>query len=118
MNYDTATAIDYESLTFDAPAGADLAGYHMADFFTPAGAYKGRDQYGVGIAEYERRYTTIGSVRGCCGHKHRSLTAAERCRQRDANGCGSQGGYSDREVVHVDGTDLTPDEIDSIYGQD
>lgn len=56
---------------------------------------------------YEERkmntyYTTTGSVRGNCGHRHRSVVAAEQCRQSDANGCGMQGGYSDRRIVAVE----------------
>ena len=46
-------------------------------------------------------FTTYGSVRGCCGHLHKTIAAAETCLQRDQNGCGGQGGYSDREVVEV-----------------
>lgn len=45
------------------------------------------------------RATCIGSVRGCCGHAHRSIEAAEACIARDQRGCESQGGYSDRRVV-------------------
>jgi hypothetical protein len=48
-------------------------------------------------------YTTIGSVRGCCGHDHRSIGAAQRCLARDARGCRAQGGYSDRYIVRDDG---------------
>ena len=44
-------------------------------------------------------YTTAGSVRGSCGHKHRSHAAAERCLAQDQRGCESQGGYSDRRVI-------------------
>ena len=43
-------------------------------------------------------YRCVGSVRGWCGHKHRSLDAAVRCRRGDDNGCALQGGYSDRVV--------------------
>lgn len=46
-------------------------------------------------------YTTCGSVRGCCGHKHGSILAAEKCLARDQKGCRSQGGYSDREVETI-----------------
>lgn len=46
-------------------------------------------------------YTTYGSVRGCCGHNHDSLNDAESCLESDRKWCGSQGGYSDREVVLV-----------------
>ena len=52
-------------------------------------------------------YTTRGDVRGACGHKHRSLRTAEQCRQRDADGCAEQGGYSDRRVIRGDGEPLT-----------
>lgn len=47
-------------------------------------------------------YTTRGSVRGCCGHHHRSVSAAVRCIAADQSGCRSQGGYSDRVVIAVD----------------
>ncbi len=46
-------------------------------------------------------FTTYGSVRGCCGHKHTSRAAADKCLADDSSGCGSQGGYSDRQVVLV-----------------
>lgn len=55
-------------------------------------------------------YTTEGSVRGCCGHKHRSIDTAIRCLAADRDGCANQGGYSDRTVVRYDGTPLTDDE--------
>jgi hypothetical protein len=48
-----------------------------------------------------RGWTTYGSVRGGCGHLHRTVEAAARCRQRDAHGCAVQGGYSDRAVMAV-----------------
>lgn len=48
-------------------------------------------------------YTTSGSVRGDCGHHHRTLSGADRCLQRDMDGCASQGGYSDRRIVAIDG---------------
>jgi len=59
------------------------------------------------------RYTTKGNVRGSCGHQHRSIRTAEKCRQRDAAGCRSQGGYSDRFVVRIDGEPLNRSEFDS-----
>jgi len=46
----------------------------------------------------EGLYTTWGSVRGCCGHAHRTLSGAERCLNRDRLGCFRQGGYSDRQI--------------------
>lgn len=51
--------------------------------------------------EKEKEYwTTDGPVRGHCGHKHRTEAAAERCLAKDQRGCHSQGGYSDRVVIH------------------
>jgi hypothetical protein len=47
-------------------------------------------------------YVTIGSVRGECGHRHKTLAAAQRCLERDMEGCAMQGGYSDRRVVAVE----------------
>lgn len=44
-------------------------------------------------------YTTRGSVRGYCGHKHRTISGACRCMIQDQRGCQSQRGYSDRSVV-------------------
>lgn len=44
-------------------------------------------------------YTTEGSIRGSCGHKHRTIETARKCLQEDQAGCRSQGGYSDRRIV-------------------
>lgn len=44
-------------------------------------------------------YTTRGSVRGGCGHIHRSIEAAAKCCREDQAGCKRQGGYSDRDLV-------------------
>jgi hypothetical protein len=52
-------------------------------------------------------YTTRGSVRGCCGHKHRSIETAQKCVMADEAGCRRQGGYSDRSVVRSDGEEMT-----------
>jgi hypothetical protein len=49
----------------------------------------------------ETLYTTLGDVRGGCGHAHRSLEAAIACRKADHKGCVSQGGYSDRQVYTI-----------------
>jgi hypothetical protein len=40
-------------------------------------------------------YHLYGSVRGSCGHKHKSIEAARRCYLKDSKGCKFQGGYSD-----------------------
>lgn len=46
-------------------------------------------------------YTTNGSVRGECGHVHRTYATAAACIARDHAGCKLQGGYSDRHVVPI-----------------
>jgi hypothetical protein len=46
-------------------------------------------------------FITEGSVRGNCGHNHRTLSGAVNCLERDSNGCHSQGGYSDRSIYQV-----------------
>ena len=60
------------------------------------------------------RYHASGSVRGSCGHQHRSIETAERCRRRDAAACASLGGgaYSDRVVLRTDGEPLEEAELD------
>ncbi len=52
------------------------------------------------------QYTTYGSVRGGCGHKHRSRQTAERCAYRDQDNCNSIRCYSDRRVLPVDSDEL------------
>jgi hypothetical protein len=46
-------------------------------------------------------YITDGSVRGDCGHRHRTMRTAHKCLLRDRDGCQSQGGYSDRDIYRV-----------------
>lgn len=63
-------------------------------------------------------YTTEGSVRGSCGHKHKTLESAIKCLQVDRDGCGAQGAYSDRQVVRTGGEPMTErehDEMGEIY---
>lgn len=65
-------------------------------------------------------YTTTGSVRGDCGHQHRTPAAARACIDRDHRACASQGGYSDRLIVAVTGSEerpLTEDERDAAGGE-
>lgn len=45
-------------------------------------------------------YTTAGSVRGCCGHKHHTREDAEQCLADDQAGCQRARGYSDRIILH------------------
>jgi hypothetical protein len=62
-------------------------------------------------------YTTIGSVRGSCGHAHRTIGAALACANRDnravKRGNGSSS-YSDRGVVRSDGQRLTEREQEAL----
>jgi hypothetical protein len=52
-------------------------------------------------------YTTKGSVRGNCGHKHRSIVTAHKCLLADHVGCKRQGGYSDRYVCRTDDSEFS-----------
>lgn len=58
-------------------------------------------------------YVAVGSVRGSCGHSHRSPRTAGECVRRDAIACQRQGGYSDRTVERTDDEPLTDDEHDT-----
>lgn len=51
-----------------------------------------------------RYYVAHGSVRGTCGHRHRTIAAATRCVAEDGRGCRGLGGgaYSDRGVRAVE----------------
>lgn len=49
----------------------------------------------------KQHYYLKGSVRGHCGHQHRTLSGLARCMRQDSNGCSRQGGYSDRRPVAV-----------------
>jgi len=55
-------------------------------------------------------FTTIGPVRGSCGHDHPTLEAAADCLIRDQIACsGLPGGnsYSDRRIVSANGAALS-----------
>jgi hypothetical protein len=60
-------------------------------------------------------YTAEGSVRGSCGHNHRTIKAAFDCCAKDQRAVkrGNPGGgsYSDRDVARSDGKPMTEDEI-------
>ena len=63
-------------------------------------------------------WTTWGSVRGTCGHRHRSPETAERCRQRDRRAVRRcypsvfpERAYSDRQVYRMP-VDAEPAEAD------
>ena len=59
-------------------------------------------------------YTTMGSVRGSCNHKHRSLETALKCAQSDSRRCQQVRGRSDRNVVRTDGEPLSEWELDEL----
>lgn len=49
-------------------------------------------------------YTTLGPVRGTCGHRHREARTALDCLERDCRSCRAIPGgtsYSDRRIVRV-----------------
>jgi hypothetical protein len=74
----------------------------------------------VTAKQHSTVYTTIGSVRGSCDHKHKSLATAWKCVRKDQRACaGLPGGnsYSDRQVKAV-GRDLTEQELDELYDLD
>lgn len=63
-------------------------------------------------------YHVWGSVRGGCGHNHRTIRGAVTCLLRDQRGCASQGGYSDRGIVAYENLaqrPLTENEQDVVY---
>jgi len=64
-------------------------------------------------------YTTWGSVRGCCGHRHRTLKAAKRCLEKDQRACANLPGgnaYSDRHIRIADSGDTAVDRYTTTYG--
>ena len=59
-------------------------------------------------------YEARGSVRGSCGHRHRTIAAAQACADRDQRGVRRcypgtfpTFAYSDRYVVRLDGEPLS-----------
>jgi hypothetical protein len=59
-------------------------------------------------------YAAVGSVRGSCGHAHRTYGAAARCAARDDARCARLGGgaYSDRTVgMTLDRPDYTRERV-------
>ena len=60
-------------------------------------------------------YSCIGNVRGDCGHKHRTLSGARKCLERDQSGCESQGGYSDRYIIGTDCKCYSVDGSNDLY---
>lgn len=53
------------------------------------------------------RYQAVGSVRGNCGHHHRTLSGLARCILADQRDCRAAGGYSDRYPRYSDGEQLS-----------
>lgn len=67
----------------------------------------GRNKGTITMSSY---YIAHGSVRGSCGHKHRTIAAAQACCEKDQRDCQSLGGsgaYSDRSVTPVEERSLT-----------
>lgn len=52
------------------------------------------------------RYECVGSVRGKCGHKHRTIKGAVKCLLRDKKICIEQRGYSDRNIYRENNVSL------------
>lgn len=64
-------------------------------------------------------WTTEGSVRGSCGHRHRTEDAADACIAIDDRGCKRGNGYnsySDRRIVPIYGAGATSIDTTS-YGR-
>lgn len=61
-------------------------------------------------------YSTIGYVRGNCGHKHTTIQAAFKCLERDALRHHKMGGNTDRVIVRNDGENFTSDDRDNLAG--
>jgi len=58
------------------------------------------------------KYTTYGSIRGGCSHRHDTYAAAERCAERDQRDCHRAGGYSDRTIRELaDDVELTTRDV-------
>lgn len=62
-------------------------------------------------------YTTAGSVRGTCGHRHGAIATALECLRADQRDCASARGYSDRRVVRCDGEPLCDGEREELLAQ-
>lgn len=63
-----------------------------------------------------RYFVCEGSVRGSCGHKHRSARGAFKCLHADQRGCEKAGGYSDRGAYYIDGAYRIPVNCDEDGG--
>lgn len=48
-------------------------------------------------------FTTWGVGRGDCGHVHREKKGAQKCLEKDREGCRKKGGSSDREIRGIAG---------------
>lgn len=59
-------------------------------------------------------YISSGSVRGSCGHNHRTVEGAFNCVKRDRKDCFRQRGYSDRWIKRSDGLPLSENEMELI----
>jgi hypothetical protein len=69
--------------------------------------------------EMTTTYTTVGSVRGGCGHNHTTIRGAARCARQDQRDCKAQGGYSDRNLlVRANGEVREPTEAEYLDWSD
>ena len=62
-------------------------------------------------------YTTRGPLRGRCGHTHKTIIEALRCRTEDEARCTSKGGNTDRRVFAVvrgEWRELTEQELNAV----
>jgi hypothetical protein len=48
------------------------------------------------------RSTTLGPLRGSCGHKHKDLESAVGCWAKDEAVCAARGGHTDRQIFAVE----------------
>lgn len=59
-----------------------------------------------GEATGKMYYTTVGNIRGACGHRHTTPKGAQDCRKKDMRDCQKgrsypSNGYSDRRLVAI-----------------
>lgn len=66
--------------------------------------------------DHETKYTTLGTVRGSCGHNHKTIQAAYNCLRKDQKDVNSLGGgaYSDRIIVRASMEELDGDEREEL----
>lgn len=60
-----------------------------------------RPEYSRALVGITIRYTTIGPLRGRCGHQHKTIESAVKCLDEDEAWCRERGvgGHTDRRIV-------------------